>query len=193
MSTTVIVGGCSRLGLVYIELCVRVHWFVCGTTTCGRWVYGACAMALTLVLVITSKMYVYVWHARILKKYWTHVCIHRMLVWIFYSIDINGKPHNLFEHIIESKFKLSLNLGWTQKVAKLCPTFSWQRSDQGWLCEVILCNELMVGAEKVSFFWLVPLGITSYLNFNLKNHKELLSNCLFSNWIGIMISSGSTK
>ena len=41
--------------------------------------------------------------------------------------DINGRLHNLSEHIIESKFKLSLNIGWIQVVEKLCQTLFWAK------------------------------------------------------------------
>ena len=33
-----------------------------------------------------------------------------MLIGFFYSISIDSKPHNLFEHIIKSKVKLNLDL-----------------------------------------------------------------------------------
>ena len=61
------------------------------------------------------------------KKYWTYVYIHIMLIWFFFPNDINGRLHNLSEHIIESKFKLSLNIGWIQVVEKLCQTLFWAK------------------------------------------------------------------
>jgi len=61
------------------------------------------------------------------KKYWTYVYIRIMLIWFFFPNDINGRLHNLSEHIIESKFKLSLNIGWIQVVEKLCQTLFWAK------------------------------------------------------------------